>query len=1434
MLRDGAEAWVEVVSHEGDIRGTLVSVLERRGVAAGVRTLVTGGAGRNQVAAAKVVLPEAVEAAAAGIEHVDAIVSLGGETLVVYAMKGASVATALMGDKCAAGTGEFFRQQLGRMAMTLEDSAAIPDDTRVHPVSARCSVFMKSDCTHKLNKREATREEIAVSLAAVMAEKVGEFLGRARISRGRVLLIGGVTNNRFVRRFLAERFPEIEFVVPPQAAHFEALGAAALAARHGSALPPVGGVFSESAVNFERFPALRAFSDRVSYLPARHGGVRAGGVYALGIDGGSTTTKAVLVDMETKEICASCYDRTHGDPVRALKGVLAEILRQVREQIGDAPIRIPLASTTGSGREVLGVFVATPAVYNEIIAHTEGTTFFRPGIDTIFEIGGQDAKYVYLRNGVPVDYAMNEACSAGTGSFLEESARGDLNVRNAPEIGPVALESVAPLKFGEHCSAFINSDVRKAIQEGATRPDIMAGIVFSIVTNYLNRVVGNRQIGGRVVLQGGVAKNPAVPLAFAAMLGREICVPPDPELLGAFGVALLAIKRAEEGTLARGEWALDELVSREIAYGASFKCKACENRCPIRVLEVAGKRFSFGGRCARFTIIRRRGKKPRADGNLVEERSRLMFREFAPDPLSLSPRSGAVVGIPRAFTVHSFFPLYAWFFHDLGVRTVLSGENLRDGVQRAESAYCFPGEIAHGMTADLARSGVDFFFLPHVKNLESMEEDIHATLCPITQGLPYYLRPAFNIPDQKILRPIIDFRDGGESAARGFEELAVQLGFTAGDGRRAFRTGMAQQNAFMARCRSIGAAVLDEARASGETVVALLGRSYNAFTSDANMGIPQKLASRGVRVLPYDFIPVAGEAVTPNMYWYYGQFNLKTVRVVREHPGLYLCYVSNFGCAPDSFILHFVRWFMGTKPFLVLELDSHTADAGLDTRIEAFLDIVEGYRRRSAGLKDKVFAPRYRVVNAGAGTHVLDAQGGEKIPLRDPRVRFIVPSMGTRSTEAVAAVASRFGVRAVTLPAPDLRTTQLARSVASGKECIPTLLVLGQVLQLLLREDAAAGEILVVTVPKTTGPCRTGQYGPFYERIFGDLGVENVAILYLSSDNGYSELGPGFTRLAWKGISAADSFKDMEVALDLVAADPGRAREVLDETWKRVVAALRERPGTFGRRLRETANELRALPRRGRLESLPRVLIVGEIYVRRDDFSVQELLAHLRGNGIFGKITGLGEWVGYCDWVREEWARRAAMKLPDAPGRFVRDVAGFARVKLERAVARSIEHDVRRALGPAELLPDYPHDMDAVMSTVGDFTHVDFETEATVSCLVAAEAVRTGYDGVVAIAPFACLPGRLIRAMLEPWCRERGVPFIALENDGLAYSPGTLTRLEVFSLNVLRHHAARTNGGGAGVFFNVQSVPRPPEAHAEPLDLNALSRLHRKAPDGRE
>ncbi len=984
--------WQGVLPHEGNVAETLRRLLETVPRDDGVLAVVTGNEGRHLVNLPPVVESLCVEKALARLgERVDAVVSMGGEDLVVYLMddKGA-VRTTISGNKCAAGTGEFFRQQLGRMDMGLEDAATIGADCKVHKLSTRCSVFMKSDCTHRLNKGEATRGDIVLSLSRVMATKVEDFLRRANVSAGTVLLVGGVTHNRHLLRFLEEALPEVRFVVPESAPCFEALGAALLAGDSGVPLPSDEALMRAAGVGFDRFAPLSSAEGRVKHVPSRWGRARPGASYILGVDGGSTTTKACLIDEETHEIVAAHYGRTHGDPVGALQKCVVELKKQLREAIGDGQIHIRMAATTGSSREMLGVFLETPAVYNEIIAHTVGTTWFEPEIDTIFEIGGQDAKYVHLKNGVPIDYAMNEACSAGTGSFLEESAAGDLNIHSAADIGPIALAAKEPLKFGEHCSAFINSDIRKAVQLGATRENIAAGLVTSIVSNYLNRVVGNRAIGNRIVLQGGVAKNPAIPLAFALLLDKPVTVPPDPELMGCFGVGLLVQRKLADGLLEEKPVDLDRILASRVELERVFTCKSCDNWCSIRMLRVGENRYPFGGRCDKYANQRK--KKDLGDEvvvNWVDAANDLLFRECAPDPSTLHRTRDYVVGVPRCFTVHSLWPFYSWFFHTLGVKAELTDRVVAEGMARVESAYCFPGEIAHGAVQDALERGYDYLFLPHSRDMESYEDDVHACFCPITQGLPYYIRQAFPwIPEERLLTPVVSFKYGREQALRHFVEMAARLGFSPEETERAYDVAAAKQADYHRRAREMGRQALVEARLASRPVIALLGRPYNAFSSDANMGIPRKFASRGHSVIPFDILPFEGNEDFPNMYWYHGQQDMKSAFLAKGEDNLFVTYISNFSCAPDSFMLHYLKWIMGTKPFLILELDSHTADAGVDTRIEAFVDIIEGYRTAQDAGDEERYDSGWRFMNVPANGR---RGGARRIFLRNEKTKEEVP-----------------------------------------------------------------------------------------------------------------------------------------------------------------------------------------------------------------------------------------------------------------------------------------------------------------------------------------------------------------------------------------------------------------------------------------------------------
>ncbi|MCL2493621.1 MAG: hypothetical protein FWF33_06230, partial [Clostridiales bacterium] len=391
LAEDGRPVWSAARAHEGDFEAATRKLLEEGRVPAGIPALVTGNEGRFMFDVSGTLEPLCVEAAlkALGLDAgTDAVVSMGGEDLIVYSLDNGKIVNSFSGNKCASGTGEFLKQQLARMDMTLDDIEKVPDTANVYALSTRCSVFMKSDCTHRLNKREATKDDIVLSLSDVMAVKVIDFLKRARVTSGRVVLTGGITLNRHIIRFIREKAPEIEFIIPETAPVFEALGAAVLAPVSGSPLPATDKLFRHNEIRFDSLPALKDWTSKVRFFDthgasfdmatelnnnaaekatsgaesdivsdtAPGGKVQPGCKYILGVDGGSTTTKACLVDMETDEIVASHYGRTHGDPVKALKDCLAHIQDKIVADTGTKEIDIRLVSATGSSREILGVF----------------------------------------------------------------------------------------------------------------------------------------------------------------------------------------------------------------------------------------------------------------------------------------------------------------------------------------------------------------------------------------------------------------------------------------------------------------------------------------------------------------------------------------------------------------------------------------------------------------------------------------------------------------------------------------------------------------------------------------------------------------------------------------------------------------------------------------------------------------------------------------------------------------------------------------------------------------------------------------------------------------------------------------------------------------------------------------------------------------------
>ena len=1295
----------------------------------------------------------------------DAVVSLGGESFLVYMVADGRINNVLSHNKCAAGSGEFFTQQIGRMGLGMQEAIQRSFAGKVVPLAARCSVHCKSDITHKLNRNEATAEDILHTLHDSMASKVIALLEKGQGKLRHVLLIGGVSRNPAMLAALCEKLPSTEFVVLPESPWFEAWGSALLTRDQPLYAAPK---FSAQAT-LNHLPALDLYKDRVQVIPAPRLQPPPDGPTVLGVDAGSTTTKAVLLDPATRGLVASHYTRTKGDPVAATR----ECLRALVDQVGNR--RVGLAGTTGSARELAGAYLGTEHVYNEISAHAAGAAHYDADVDTIFEIGGQDSKYIYLHNGVPIDYAMNNACSAGTGSFLEESARGDLGM-NVSEIADLALAAPAPVQFKATCAAFINSDIRLAFQEGHARENIVAGLVYAIAGNYLNRVRGSRSVGKKIFLQGGVALNRAIGYAFAHSVGREVIIPPSPELLGALGVALLALQRADRPL--SGATELLTFAAPEMQRTSRFTCGACTMYCSIDHFEVAGRRFPFGGRCSLYENVWKRKARTAAAPDLVEQRSKLLFGR----PAATIEAKVKRIGIPKALTAHSLYPLYSTFFSGLGMEVVLSDVDPR-GELKSNAGFCFPAQIAHGAVLDLIQRGVELIFLPHVMRMPRREAWNESYLCPITQASPYFLAKAY--PQIQLLSPLLDFSNGYAASSTLVEIAVNELGQARDLAERWWSAAVCAQTEAEHELRKLGETALAQAITDGKPAVILAGHSYNAFTPEGSQSVGKKLSSMGVAAIPADCLMPAGAGLTS---WHFANQVMNAVNIVKRHPHLFLLCVSNFSCTIDAFTQSQLAAEMGSKPYLILEIDAHTADAGVQTRLEAFLDIVRNYRAGQSSRAGR-FTPA-RLIGGGQ----VRRGNGEPVALADERVKLYFPNFSQYHAESLAMAVGWLGLRAGKVAPLDRRQLDRGLQYTSGRECLPLPICIGQLLE--IHERRSAGEISGFYMLQGGAPCVVDAYTDYLERFINEQQLEDLFLLSPGGENelcGYDTVA--LAKYTLPALLVADIMVEIEQVLQVVGTDPNAAQ--LERQWANFIATAVSL-GRFHTELPGFVDHLASLPRRRNPLSCPRVLVSGDFFTRFSPFFMEGVRELYNERGIILKPVDLNSLLLYGAYnavveAAGGWSLKpGGAALAKACTRIFRpDGKEYLRRWLTYKTETKSEDRYRRMFARSGLLVAAQRDASLLFADAAEHISPKIFGEAIPTVGDGVRAEVDGYDGILIIGPFNCLPFRIAEAILKPHSIQHGMPILAYESDGYAVSPSFLRQVEVHTQQVLDHSARR-------------------------------------------
>ena len=880
---------------------------------------------------------------------------------------------------CAAGTGSFIDQQANRLRYRVEEIGEICNAAeRSAQVAGRCSVFAKSDMIHAQQKGFEP-SEVLRGLCDAVARNFRSAVVRSHPVEAPVVFLGGVTANAAIVRAMNDAFElDSDLVIPDAHAHIPAIGAATLARDEskGANLSHMNDLRASSDSEHGVFPTQDPLQlDNVLLLrdAARtfeaHGEGRIDAY--LGIDVGSVSTNVVALDIEGRVI-EEIYVRTQGRPIEVVSGALRSL-----ESSWGGKLNIRGVGTTGSGRELIGELIGADTINDEITAHKTGATFVGETLlggrvpDTIFEIGGQDSKYISLQDGVVVDFTMNEACAAGTGSFLEERAE-ELDIAIKGEFAELALSSQAPIRLGERCTVFMERDVNSYMQRGADKADLVAGLAYSVVYNYINRVVRGRHIGECIFFQGGTAYNDATAAAFSMVTGKEIIVPPHNGVMGAIGSALLARDQVVADQPVAEKAAPSPYAEEMATHGCEthsrfrgydlekvdyqlreFTCSACSNTCQIQEFTVEGNKTYWGDKCSdRFRRRVKSAKQPVIEDLMAFRRDTLLDESSLP----AAPDNGPTVGIPLTMFAWGQLPFWRTLIASLGCKTVLSDATnqriIRAGLGAVVAEPCFPIIVAHGHVLDLVEKKVDYLLVPNIISQETCWQHTEAHLCPWHQTLPFVARRAPGVREvaDRILTPRANFREGrkqiekqlvGEFLASPLGEASLPIPLTKNRLREAIAAGFAAQDRFQKTILDKGRETLATLDASGEPGIVLLGRPYNVHDAGMNLSVGRKLRDfYGANVIPLDFLDTESvdiRDVNDNMFWHLGRTIIAASKIVGQRDNLHVMYITNFKCGPDSFIKHFIKTASG-KPFLSLQFDGHSNDAGMMTRCEAYLD----------------------------------------------------------------------------------------------------------------------------------------------------------------------------------------------------------------------------------------------------------------------------------------------------------------------------------------------------------------------------------------------------------------------------------------------------------------------------------------------------------------
>lgn len=1053
----------EYVLHKGRVSETLEKmlkgILQQRGADLICRGAVIGSGSAFLTDGGKVDPVNEVAAIVEGAllldENCASIIEMGGQTakfITGFSPEDKTHVEVSMTSNCSSGTGSFLEEQVSRLNMNIEDySTQAAKATSIPRIAGRCSVFAKTDITHH-QQEGVPVADILAGLAHAVVKNYRTAVMR-RISQNKPMFFaGGVCRNDAIAEAMKNvlKLAPEELFIHEHSSMVGAIGAALLASQgnmtidlqkvitslatsppmllhinEGLTLKPLSELGQDDDKNKHACQSLPETSPTACWL---------------GIDVGSTSTNLVLADAENR-IVGYRYLRTAGDPVRAVRTGLSEL----QQEFGDK-VRIAGAATTGSGRYMTGKLVGADVVRDEITAQARAATAIDPSVDTIFEIGGQDSKFITLQDGVVTDFQMNKICAAGTGSFIEEQCK-KLGLQ-LEEIGSAALAGENPTNIGERCTVFMESSIAAHLAHGADITDLSAGLCYSIVKNYMNRVVGSKPIGRNIFLQGGVAHNQGVINAFRSVTGMEVTVPPFFSVTGAYGAAILAREEMES----------------------------------TKNTSTSFKGFDPA------PLDKKEAETPAESATTSDYNTKVQEFIFEGYNSTLDPEK-KTVGIPRALFTYGMYPMFYPFFSELGFNVLLSEptseETIRLSQEYSLDETCYPVKLINGHAAELVEKKVDYLFFPDLFTVfhpGSLARQDYG--CAYMQLAFKIINKAMNLESKgiKLLAPTIAFNQGPEFMRGVFMNMGRELGKSEQETGMALQKAMQSFKAFEAKIEQRGKDTIANLAPDRKTFV-LISKIYGIADPVLNLGIPDMLAKMGYQTLPfYDMPEVEIHNEHPNMCWPFGQHILEAAKLVATHPNLYAVFLTHHGCGPDTVTAHYFKEIMGDKPYLTIEVDEHSSGVGVITRVEAFVNSLAPRAVQEAGpLETYTELAPAEPVNISTESTLPESE------------RILLPRIYPYSQLACEALKTA-GYEVEMLDETNPASIDLGRNHTVTNEYFSLAALLGDLLWTLKSENGS-GKKTTLLLPQNEGAEVDGQYSRFIRTKLNEVGLDRIDIL---------------------------------------------------------------------------------------------------------------------------------------------------------------------------------------------------------------------------------------------------------------------------------------------------------------------------------------------------